>query len=73
MERSRMEVDRLYDTTVVQADIILADPTRLSTGETPSERKRLCLPEDHRQRLEQRLRDKQRSRGGYYLARNRKF
>ena len=27
MERSRLEVDRLYDTTVVEADIILADPS----------------------------------------------
>ena len=27
MERSRTEVDRLYDTTVVAADIVLADPT----------------------------------------------
>jgi hypothetical protein len=36
MERSRIQVDRLYDTTVVQADIILADPTRLSTEETPT-------------------------------------
>lgn len=36
MERSRTEVDRLYDTTVVQADILLADPTRSSTEETPT-------------------------------------
>ncbi len=36
MERSRIEVDRLYDTTVVQADILLADPTRLSTEGTPT-------------------------------------
>jgi len=34
MERSRTEVDRLYDTTVVQADIILADPASVSTDET---------------------------------------
>ena len=33
MERSRIEVDRLYDTTVVQADIILADPLRSSSEE----------------------------------------
>ena len=36
MERSRIEVDRLYDTTVVEADILLDDPTVLSTGETPT-------------------------------------
>ena len=36
MERSRIQVDRLYDTTVVQADILLADTTRLSTEETPT-------------------------------------
>ena len=36
MERSLIEVDRLYDTTVVEADILLADPTRLSTEETPT-------------------------------------
>ncbi len=36
IERSRIQVDKLYDTTVVQADIILADPTRLSTEETPT-------------------------------------
>jgi ABC-type antimicrobial peptide transport system permease subunit len=35
MERSRTEVDRLYDTTIVQADIILADPASVSTEETP--------------------------------------
>ncbi len=33
MERSRLEVDRLYDTTVVQADIILADPLKSSSEE----------------------------------------
>jgi ABC-type antimicrobial peptide transport system permease subunit len=27
MERSQMEVDQLYDTTVVEADIVLADPS----------------------------------------------
>jgi ABC-type antimicrobial peptide transport system permease subunit len=27
MERSRLEVERLYDTTVVEADIVLADPS----------------------------------------------
>jgi hypothetical protein len=36
MERSRIQVNRLYDTTVVQADILLADTTRLSTEETPT-------------------------------------
>jgi hypothetical protein len=36
MERSQIQVDRLYDSTVVQADILLADTTRLSTGETPT-------------------------------------
>jgi hypothetical protein len=35
MERSRLEVDRLYDTTVVEADILLADPSAEQTGETP--------------------------------------
>jgi ABC-type antimicrobial peptide transport system permease subunit len=33
MQRSRIEVDRLYDTTVVQADIILADSLRSSSEE----------------------------------------
>ncbi len=33
-------------------------------------RHRLCLPEDHRQRLEQRLREKQCSRGRYCLGQN---
>ncbi len=33
MERSRLEVERLYDTTVVEADIVLADPSS-STGDT---------------------------------------
>ncbi len=70
MERSRIETDRLYDTTVVSADILLADPTKLSTEETPTKGMRLCLPEDHRQRLEQRLRDQQCSRGGCHLAGN---
>jgi hypothetical protein len=37
MERSRIGIDRLYDTTVVEADILLADTTRLSTGETPTQ------------------------------------
>ncbi len=27
MERSRIEIDRLYETTVVEADVLLADPT----------------------------------------------
>ena len=27
MERSRIEIERLYDTTVVEADVLLADPT----------------------------------------------
>ncbi len=36
IERSRIQVDRLYDTTVVQADVLLADTTRLSTEETPT-------------------------------------
>jgi ABC-type lipoprotein release transport system permease subunit len=35
MERSRLEVDRLYDTTVVEADIVPTDPSAASTGETP--------------------------------------
>lgn len=35
MERSRLEVERLYDTTVVEADIVLADPSAGSTGDTP--------------------------------------
>jgi ABC-type antimicrobial peptide transport system permease subunit len=34
MERSRLEVERLYDTTVVEADIMLADPSS-STGDMP--------------------------------------
>ena len=34
MERSRLEVDALYDTTVVQADILPADPSASSSGET---------------------------------------
>jgi ABC-type antimicrobial peptide transport system permease subunit len=33
MERSRIEVDRLYDTTVLQADIILADSLKSSSEE----------------------------------------
>jgi ABC-type lipoprotein release transport system permease subunit len=36
MDRSRVEVEWLYDTTVVQADIILADPISKSTTETPT-------------------------------------
>jgi hypothetical protein len=36
MERSRIQIDRLYDTTVIAADIILADTTTLSTEETPT-------------------------------------
>jgi hypothetical protein len=36
MERSRIETDRLYDTTVVQADIIQANPTVLSTIDVPT-------------------------------------
>jgi ABC-type antimicrobial peptide transport system permease subunit len=36
MERSQMEVDRLYDTTVVEADIVLADRSVKSTTETPT-------------------------------------
>jgi hypothetical protein len=35
MERSRMEVDKLYDTTVVEADIVPTDPSTASTGDTP--------------------------------------
>jgi ABC-type antimicrobial peptide transport system permease subunit len=35
MERGRLEVERLYDTTVVEADILLADPSAEQTGETP--------------------------------------
>jgi hypothetical protein len=34
MERSRIEIDHLYDTTVVESDILLADPSILSTGGT---------------------------------------
>jgi len=34
MERSQLEVDKLYDTTVVEADIVLADPSTNPTGET---------------------------------------
>ncbi len=34
IDRSQTEVDRLYDTTIVQADIILADPASVSTEET---------------------------------------
>jgi ABC-type lipoprotein release transport system permease subunit len=34
MERSRLEVDRLYDTTVVEADILLADPSVRPSGES---------------------------------------
>ena len=34
MERSQLEVDRLYDTTVVEADIVLADPSS-SGGDMP--------------------------------------
>ncbi|MCX6038870.1 MAG: ABC transporter permease, partial [Chloroflexi bacterium] len=34
MERSQLEVERLYDTTVVQADIIPVDPSARSSGET---------------------------------------
>src|SRR5512142_1638456 len=32
IERSRIEVKRLYDTTVVEADILLADQSILSSG-----------------------------------------
>lgn len=35
MERSRLEVDRLYDMTVVEADILRADRSAEQTGETP--------------------------------------
>jgi hypothetical protein len=35
MERSRLEVERLYDTTVVEADIVVVDPSAASTGATP--------------------------------------
>ena len=70
MERSRLEVDRLYDTTVVEADIVLADPSAIINRRNTHQRNRLCLPEDHRQRLEQRLREKQCARGGYCLAQN---
>jgi hypothetical protein len=35
MERSQMEVDRLFDTTVVEADIMLASPSGATTDETP--------------------------------------
>jgi hypothetical protein len=35
MERSQLEVDRLYDTTVVEADIVPTDPSAASTGATP--------------------------------------
>jgi ABC-type antimicrobial peptide transport system permease subunit len=34
MERSRLEVERLYDTTVVEADILPADPSAKPSGET---------------------------------------
>jgi ABC-type antimicrobial peptide transport system permease subunit len=34
MERSRLEVDRLYDTTVVEADIVPTDSSARSTEET---------------------------------------
>jgi len=34
MERSQMEVEHLYDTTVVQADILPADSSASSSGET---------------------------------------
>lgn len=37
MERSRLELDRLYDTTVVEADIMLADPSAEPTGDTEGE------------------------------------
>jgi antitoxin component of MazEF toxin-antitoxin module len=37
MERSRLEVDRLYDTTVVAADIVLADPSARPNTGTPGE------------------------------------
>jgi ABC-type antimicrobial peptide transport system permease subunit len=33
IERSRIEIDRLYDTTVVEADVLLADQTILSSLE----------------------------------------
>ncbi|MFA5873707.1 MAG: FtsX-like permease family protein [Anaerolineales bacterium] len=36
MERSQLEVDRLYDTTVVEADIVLADRSVKSTTEIPT-------------------------------------
>lgn len=36
IERNRTEVDRLYDTTVVTADIVLVDPTKLSSVGTPT-------------------------------------
>ena len=35
MERSRLEVERLYDTTVVEADIVPTDPSAASTGAAP--------------------------------------
>lgn len=34
MERTQLEVDRLYDTTVVEADILRADSSTDTTGET---------------------------------------
>ncbi len=34
VERSRSEIDRLYDTTVVEADVLLADQSILSSGGT---------------------------------------
>jgi hypothetical protein len=35
MERAGLEVHRLYDTILVEADIVLADPSARSAGETP--------------------------------------
>ena len=70
MERSRLEVDKLYDTTVVEADIVLADPSTDPTDRITHLGNRPDIPEYNRQRNEQRLRGKQCSRGRYCLVQN---